>query len=302
MRDDYKKHFLCYLDVLGYKELIERVEGDLSVFPSIINRLKNVIKSCIKQEIDRHNEDSPNNNMVVKFIIFSDSILLFVPVDNKEGQHSFYLAPYLPIQIKYTQEYMDSNMGRLWTLCWIIANIQLKSLELGIVYRGAISIGNHYYKDDVLFSKALVDAYVAESTIVKYPRIILLRNDILELAPLLCDYYDLLLEEDDDDFYFIDYLGIVRAKYPYDNIYKKYDNEIHNHKLQIEEGVESAADNKHILRKYAWMMNYHQKKLGSSYGYWSDKELSISKKYKKICFDKLGSKIVLSDFKYIRDK
>ena len=110
-----------------------------------------------------------------------------------------------------------------------------------------------------------INAYYAESEQAIYPRVILLHNsenDILELLPVLYEYYDLKVALD-DDYLFVDYLERIndfRWLLDSDCDYIKW------HKNIIQNGMKKFSNKDNLYIKYVWMMNYHNNKLVPIFG------------------------------------
>lgn len=278
MERTYQKHFVVFMDILGYKNLVIEADKKKKTALKVIDKLEHMIKKCIKGAMKEMEKYSFFN---IEYILFSDSLCIFAPID--EGEEGDRLDKYKG----HSQKYVENNYIRLWILCRLIADIQLESLQFGIIYRGAISLGNHFHSKNITFSKALIDAYLAESTEAIYPRIIILNtpeNDILELAPIIYEYFDLRVVAD-DDYLFVDYLGKVVEFYDLlggDCDYIKW------HKKIIEKGIESFLNTEKILRKYAWMMNYHHSKLAPIFG----TEICVKNELKNKVIQKLGLHLI----------
>lgn len=282
MERAYKKHFVIFMDILGYKNLVIEVDKDKQAALNTINKLEQMIKRCIKGAMK---EMKKYSFFEIEYVLFSDSLCIFAPIDECENGER------LENFKGHSQKYVESNYMRLWVLCRLIADIQLESLQFGIIYRGAISLGNHFHSKNITFSKALIDAYLAESTKAIYPRIIILdtpENDILELAPVLYEYFDLRVAVD-NDYLFVDYLkkivefyGLLGASCDY----------IKWHKNIIEKGIEDYLNTENFLQKYAWMMNYHHSKLAPVFG----KKVCIKEELRNEVTQKLGLHLI--DFFY----
>jgi hypothetical protein len=103
-------------------------------------------------ELHKETSSLKYDNLDFTIIQFSDSIIISAPYDI-ENFHSF---------------------------SKLVAEYQLKLLLNGIAIRGGITFGKHYYKDDFLFSSALIDAYHLESKIARFPRIVI-SEDLMDL-------------------------------------------------------------------------------------------------------------------------
>lgn len=254
---EYKKHFVIFMDILGYKNMVESVDSNPALAIDIMTKIEKMIKNAIKLEI----KDAKKTFFFeIDYVLFSDSLCIFAPIDETEKGD---------IKKKYmnhSEEYIFNNYMRLYLLCNLISHIQIEALQYGIIFRGAVSIGNHFRNRNMIFSKGLVNAYLAESKEAKFPRIIILHetgNDILELAPVLYEEFEIGVCED-DDYLFVDYLGWVinyRGLIGEDCDYIKW------HKDIIDKGFEKyATGSMNVLLKYGWMKNYHNNRLIPYFG------------------------------------
>lgn len=274
----YKKHFVVFMDILGYKNLVMEADKEEKTALAMIDKLEHMIKKCVNGAMKDMKKNSFFN---IEHMLFSDSLCIFAPIDEYEEGRK------LDKFKGHSQKYVENNYMRLWILCRLIADIQLASLQFGIMYRGAISLENHFHSKNIIFSKALIDAYLAESTKAIYPRIIILdtpENDILELAPISYEYFDLRVATD-DDYLFVDYLGKIVEFYGLlgsDCDYIKW------HKNIIEKGIENHLGTENLLQKYAWMMNYHHSKLAPVFG----KEICVKEELRKEVAQKLGLHLI----------
>lgn len=282
MNRAYKKHFVVFMDILGYKNLVIEADKKKKTALEMIDKLEHMIKKCVNGAMKDMKKYSFFD---IEYVLFSDSLCIFAPIDEyEEGRR-------LDKFNGHSQKYVENNYMRLWILCRLIADIQLQSLQFGIIYRGAISLGNHFHSKNITFSKALIDAYLAESTKAIYPRVIILdtpENDILELAPVSYKYFDLRVIAD-DDYLFVDYLGKIVEFY---GLFGANCDYIKWHKNIIEKGIGNYLNTEKYLQKYAWMMNYHHSKLAPVFG----KEICIKEELRNEVAQKLGLHLI--DFFY----
>lgn len=176
MVDTYKKYIVAYIDILGFKELINKSEINQKDFIKIHDALNrfNLLKSkqswekarilmSVEEDVQKKIETDFYIENMVHCSCFSDGVIIAVEANEKINE-------------------------RCSALIALLAKISNELLREKITIRGAISYGNLYVDDssDIYFGKALVEAYTLESTISKYPRIILSANLIKELNyPLL---------------------------------------------------------------------------------------------------------------------
>lgn len=141
-------------------------------------------------------------------------------------------------------------------------NLQLFQLTLiiaGYFIRGAIAAGDFFVDSNVIYGKALIEAYDAERTLARDPRVVLTATAVSydqehisyyaspEGAP---QYYNIL--KDADGQYFLNYLEIL------DNIYEgPFFLEITDHKIIVEEMLRRFSHAPAVWSKYEWVANYH---------------------------------------------
>ncbi|MBC9813366.1 hypothetical protein H9Y05_12885 [Crocinitomicaceae bacterium CZZ-1] len=150
-------YFVAFLDILGYSSM---VKSDLEGPAGEEKYFQKLI------QLHRETNELKYENLDFTLIQFSDSIIVSAPY-NVDAFHSF---------------------------SKLIAEYQLKLLLNGILIRGGITYGKHFYKEDFLFSSALIDAYGIESKLAKYPRVLisddlyeLLKSQSINLEYIACD-------------------------------------------------------------------------------------------------------------------
>lgn len=231
---------------------VEQGEVEASV---IIKELESIIQKCIDKHISHFNKVHEQTQSKVEFdyIVFSDSIIISTAVvhpDEDTQKHTYSSIA--------SDEYYNINYAKACSLMLLLTDIQMLALEYKILFRGAISIGNHYRSERVMFSKALVKAYEAESHKAIYPRIIIDQdnnNDMFELYSFINGLVNtgMLLREGNEVF--VDYLGRVNSMRHISPDYTAYRFKIH--KTIIEENLLKYKDNEKVLVKYIWMGFYH---------------------------------------------
>lgn len=124
----------------------------------------------------------------------------------------------------------------------------------GYLIRGAITVGDLYIDEDIIFGPALLEAYEAESKLATFPRVILCENAVNEYKPAWTRKIpDLLM--DSDNKVFIDYLhATVMIAYPDDRPFTEFTD---GHKITIVENLQKYKNDPHIRAKYEWAAVYH---------------------------------------------
>lgn len=140
----YERRLTLYFDILGWKGLIDEAGSD----PSKIAILRYILQM---------------------FSIFRDQQLS----NAEDGAYISTFSDNVVISTYYSED-------RLLPLLESIGQVQLGLAVLGILMRGAITLGDLHHDDSVVFGPALNRAHYLESKIADYPRIIL-DNDCPEL-------------------------------------------------------------------------------------------------------------------------
>lgn len=236
--DNYENRIVLFLDILGFKKIIEETvekENDSSG-KEIIEKTSFLIETI--NEMTKVASLTPKET-TKNVTQFSDSIVISFKADDEKEIPSLF-----------------HNLQRL------IA--QLIARE--ILCRGAISYGKLYHKDNLIFGPALVDAYETESQAALYPRVILDKSvlDIMKYNYSLENKHsyrkitfdaniDAYLKIDTDDKFYIDYftgtMMFFENKELFD-VYRKIRRLIIN-------GLRFKKPNVNI--KYAWMKNKYNK-------------------------------------------
>ena len=162
-------HFVAFIDILGFSSMVKSdCEGpDTEV--SFISKLLEV-----HEEVRSLFKDDASYSLTQ----FSDSIVL-----NRK---------YEPSALK---EFID-----------IIARFQYALLTRGLLCRGGIAFGKHFSQGDFIFSAGLIESYLLEKNIARFPRIVVSKDllDLISIPPE--ETSSLRLLRQDDGIVFVDFL------------------------------------------------------------------------------------------------
>lgn len=143
----------------------------------------------------------------------------------------------------------------------MLALFQLKMVLSGFFLRGAISIGELYLDDDIIFGNGLLEALKGEQEQARDPRIILTGSALKHVDEHLTYYATLEdspqyreLYRDADKQIFLNYLECILIAE--DEIGPSFE-ELRRHKTVIEEKLREYVDRPPIWSKYLWVANYH---------------------------------------------
>ncbi|MCP1450345.1 hypothetical protein [Priestia megaterium] len=242
---------VCFIDVLGFKSLgleaIKNGTGD--------EFLENIHSSLGKARASI----TPYPFLPAKIKVFTDNVVIGWPIRG-DGE------------------------GELGNTFLNLSEYQLALALDGFFIRGGISIGPHFMDEETVFGPELIKAYELESQVAVYPRIILSeesKQDVKRFTRYYMDvkgspFYTELLEDMDGEW-FLNYLDILFdifedevAQKDFTSVYRS----LEVHKTNIESALEKYSSNYKLLKKYAWLANYHN--------YFCDEFMPVSENNLKI--------------------
>ncbi|MCH7345563.1 hypothetical protein LZ017_19505 [Pelomonas sp. CA6] len=135
-----------------------------------------------------------------------------------------------------------------------VVELQRLFIEGGVLVRGGVAFGKHFADESLVFSEALIRAYVLERDQARFPRI-LVAADLLDwyfhdpatTAELAAEAHSLLLT-DRDNFTFLDYLHSATLKPHLDAI----------------QAYKIANSTPSVLEKVQWLCQYHNFRAAAS--------------------------------------
>jgi hypothetical protein len=229
---EYTKSIVSYFDILGFKKIVEEAKNP----EDVARKLRLLKRSSLPSE---GIAEAFGNT----FTNFSDLILRTVPI--------------LP------NPKLMGNEGLLYCEFMDLVYIQVELISEGVLLRGAITIGDIFVNDDMVFGPALVRAYELESKVAVAPRVIIDPRMFqqLEEYPALrkhdieaeMQYYLRVLKKDADGVWFVDYL---RAFFGTGEI-EGFLRFLKAHKELIVNSIASATTFDSVITKYGWLVTYH---------------------------------------------
>lgn len=235
MISDYEDRFCLFLDILGFKEII-----DASVFETnkrgkpqaseVFFGLKKIASTLnYKQGISgKSGEVLPSSRKVTQF---SDSVVV---------------------------SYLSDEVGSLANMLYDVLHLQLELINRNMLIRGAISRGKLYHSEDFVFGPALVEAAELEK-LAMYPRVIVDR-EILQNDGIVDPGFsspskpahrtaESLVARDLDGLYFVDYFAV----YPED-----FDDDwgdLGHYLLKLRDVVKGLSQKKQlsVRMKHSWL-------------------------------------------------
>lgn len=219
MEEKYQICYVAFLDILGFKNVVSRYSCAqiMSVFSEIKNsKLKSV-------HIDKEQFASVRD---VNMYIMSDSIVLYINAG------------------------VQASMAALVTACSFL-QCRLSELNEPIFVRGAISKGQLYRNESIIFGPALTEAYLMENQNAKYPRVIFTKELYLSAKNEQSDTinqrrFDSLLYEDEDEWMCVE--NMSNCVIPLENTLMLY----------VQNQLNKQKDS-NIREKYLYLKNHYEK-------------------------------------------
>ncbi len=234
---NYSKHIVTFLDVLGFKNLIEnRFAGDPTRVLKIINEVRETNDICNKYKT------SGGLDKEIKSHAFSDSIVRRIRIEGKSQEH--------------VMRTLDWELFQL-------ALMQISLLEEGVFIRGCINVGPMYARRDVFFGPAFNEAYRQEDDVAVNP-IIVIAPDLVDLITSYPHYqsYELLSTignpnmKYNHSYTYINYLYLMKTLNLL-NGNKQIEDFIVSHRDRIQAEMLKNAENVKVLMKYLWLKELH---------------------------------------------
>jgi hypothetical protein len=234
-----QRSVFVFMDILGYENLTRVAELD-GTQQELLQRLHSALS---KERKDLEGKDeglavlkklTPKDGYALK--AFTDNIVIAWPIiDDAEIE-------------------LGSAFSKV---AWFQFNMALE----GFFIRGAISIGEAYVDDIVVFGDALTQAHTGESRLARDPRIILTESAMTAVKQHL-NYYSSSkfapqvreLLQDSDGQWFVNYLETILIA---EDEQGPFYEEFLKYKAVVETRLAQHKDNPLIFSKYVWVAGYH---------------------------------------------
>jgi hypothetical protein len=232
----YTESIISYFDILGFKTIVDK-----SIDPEEVARKLRALR--------RHSATDGDMAELYgsTFTNFSDLVLRTVPVH-------------------------QTKTGGGGSLFWEIidlVHVQGELIRSGVLLRGALTIGEIFIQDGIVFGPGLIRAYELESKVALYPRVIVdpvVFEKLKTLPSLSAHSYDeeigylrQVLSKDNDGIWYIDYLRAFEAEADSPS---KYVALLGSHRDLITKGLENIPHLDSVASKYGWLVNYHNRLIG----------------------------------------
>jgi hypothetical protein len=235
--------WVVYLDILGFVASIRRAaesrkqEEHLKQLRSALTEAREDLREGIENPSWSRDRSLPAPYAIK---VFTDNIVLGFPI-HSDGESEF-----------------GSMIAR-------VGQYQYTLLKHGFFVRGGVAYGDLYMDDDVVYGKGLLDAYDAESTLARDPRIVLGPSAMAQVHTHLAWYDEVAtaphnehLLVDSDSQMFVNYLAIpIDGLEPSDPLPSEYHDDLAKHRDLIVSRLQEFTKAPPLWSKYSWVGAYH---------------------------------------------
>jgi len=168
---ELKQYLVAFIDLLGFSSMVAH---DCET-PNGEQKYIEALYDCHMQT-----RELKTDHTDLQLIQFSDSVVFALPY----------------------------SLDNYISIVSIISDYQYNLLRRGILCRGGVSYGKHFFTEDFLFSNGMIEAYKLESKVAFSPRVVI-SNDLLELVKpkLEAQGTSVPLLYEQDGLWFIHYLS-----------------------------------------------------------------------------------------------
>lgn len=221
---NYEDRIVLFIDILGFKSIINKTVTDQSENKKIIN-LINLVGSHLN--LNKEYPEYMKSKVVTQF---SDCIVV---------------------------SFKDTEESGIFHLFLDVLHLHIDAMAKGYMIRGAITQGLLYHTEDIIFGPALVKAYELESKVSNFPRVIM-EDSLLNTGATNCkkghtfnmemEYLKNIVSLDNDGYYFIDYFENAFSEMDEPEYFPDYLDAM---RKVITNGL--ASHNVSLKSKYMWM-------------------------------------------------
>lgn len=215
----YIDRYCAFIDILGFRGLVRELQTDVSRFVKLQAALTKIHKPS----------NAPQKDWSTDFQVQSISDAVAIST--------------------------VANLSGLIHLFNAIETLAVDLLKEGYLIRGALVKGKLYHDDQMVFGDALVRAYDLESTVVRYPRVMVTSDIIEEINHSTRGFfveerkhYEIHLEQADDGPHYVHVLRNIASEIS---------------RIQIE-NLNLRPEKQHSLAEYERMRDTIQKRLRES--------------------------------------
>jgi hypothetical protein len=224
---------VAFVDLLGYRFLAEQM-GSHQTFVEVLRRS---LKESFDHLVPSHGGWT-GKPLPWLMKTFTDNIVLGYPIVIREGEAELGIV-----------------LGRF-------ASFQIEMTLAGFFLRGAVAVGDLYMDENIVYGPALLEAYEAERSAARDPRIILAQSATLAMNTHMHRFQEVRRSaqhnevlRDADGQLFVNYLYDV-VQFEADMGYPTTDF-LERHRRIVSERLRAFIAQPRIWSKYYWAACYH---------------------------------------------
>ena len=229
-RVEYTRSIVTYLDILGFRELIEtKTAGEIS-------RILRILTESVKP-------DGISSSQGLRFTEFSDTVIRSVPL---------------------VRRYPHNFIFELRSILYA----QIALIPQSVLVRGAVTIGDSVQSWRRVYGRAIVRAYDLEQVPGGQARIVVDEEALTSILPAIekegldSELRSLVRKEGSRTF--LDYLRACEGELNVPE--QEYPIFLELHRDLIRNGLSRYAGRPPVLAKYEWLKEYHERTLQERFG------------------------------------
>lgn len=226
---EYEERVTGFVDILGFADMVHRADKDIQARTKIIDALSQVnsVEPPLRSDTDLRVQN------------FSDSLILSA-ADTPDG---------------------------FWHLLLSLDALTWNLLQVGVLTRGGVTIGGMYHQPEMVFGVAVNEAYRLESTIARFPRIVLsgrafeASDKYAQDNEIFAAYRQSRLLRDRDGVWFVNYLndlGCFNRQEPVSpaSVNHELCRNGRNVRDTIQSMIDTTLDKPDVYAKIEWLAEY----------------------------------------------
>jgi hypothetical protein len=228
MSEQYEQRYCAYIDILGFRHLVEQIRSGTIAFETIRDLLRRI-----------QQPDNPYYQSIVQ-----------------EDFHAQSISDAVVLSSRYSATGLAMLLDTIERLC-------LTVLTEGYFVRGGVCSGLLYHDDKTVFGDALIRAYRIESEIARYPRV-MLTKDVIDSGQRtnLAHYFPEHTQRADDGPHYLHILSRVGTGLKHPDVPLGFDRSvIPIMRDRIQQRFDEAVDEPRHFEKVKWFALYWNESL-----------------------------------------
>lgn len=211
MPTTYEEHYIAFLDILGFKNLIASHSCDeiRNIFDMIM-QVRETIQAGLYRACDPLDDETDNSDIDEVAVTLEDDNC---PYSNDELYRYNQALDNMNIRIMSDSiiaaipATSNEALAVLIDVCRIIQYF-LYSNDMPLLLRGAIAKGEYYHEGEMMFGPGMTKAYLVQENYSVYPRIIIAEKLLqeAECSFIRSCYDEKRIQKADDEYFCIDCL------------------------------------------------------------------------------------------------